>query len=74
MGLDIIKLLMVVISKCSFYQYLLMGPIIKLHYTKLESVARDNHSSLLGPFISYEVEKKLCIPLKGQMLENFLWL
>jgi hypothetical protein len=35
-----------------------------LCYTTMESLVRDKHSSLLGPFISYE-EKKCC--------ENGLW-
>ncbi len=34
------------------YLKLRMGPIIQ--YTRLERLVRDKHSSLLGPFVSYE--------------------
>jgi hypothetical protein len=31
-----------------------------LHYTKVERLARDKHSSLLGPFINYEENENDC--------------
>jgi hypothetical protein len=30
-----------------------------LYYTRLEMVDRDNHSSLLGPFVGYEENEVL---------------
>jgi hypothetical protein len=33
--------------------------MLVLHYKRLDKLARDKHSSLLGPFISYE-ENKFC--------------
>ena len=35
-----------------------------LHYTRLERLARDKHSSLLGPFVSYEEKVVLIIRLE----------
>jgi hypothetical protein len=31
-----------------------MEKIIPLHYTRMEKLARDKHTSLFGPFVSYE--------------------
>ncbi len=32
-----------------------------LHYTRLERLAGDNHSSFLGPFVSYEEKNSVLI-------------
>jgi hypothetical protein len=32
-----------------------------LHYTRLERLARDQHSILLDPFVSYKENEVLCI-------------
>jgi hypothetical protein len=37
----------------SFSVYLTNGPNKLLHYTRLEKLAKDKHSSLLGPFKIY---------------------
>ncbi len=50
----------------SFSFYLTNGPNKKvLHYTRLKSLARDKHSSLLGPFVSYEENKEFKIWLQN---------
>ncbi len=36
----------------SFYEWAKCARV--LHYTVMESLARDKHSSLLGPLLSYE--------------------
>jgi len=41
-----------------------MGYARALHYEWLDSVAREKHSSLLGPFVSYE-EKEVYASVSG---------
>jgi hypothetical protein len=44
----------VILTTLHFLYNLQIGPKARvLHYTKLEILARDKHSSLLEPFISY---------------------
>jgi hypothetical protein len=51
-----------VFTTLHFLQNLQMGPISKaLHYTRLERLTRDEHSSLLDPFESYEEIEVLLI-------------
>jgi hypothetical protein len=38
---------------------------LMFHYTKRKSPAREKHSSLLSPFVSYEENEVLCIVLPG---------
>ncbi len=46
---------------------------IMLHYTRLKRLVRDKHSSLLGPFITYEENKFLQIRTQGQFSEHFFF-
>jgi hypothetical protein len=43
-----------IFKKLHFLHKLQMGPMHKRHYTRLERLDRDKHSSLLGPFVSYD--------------------
>jgi hypothetical protein len=45
-----------------------------LHYTRLERLARDKHSSLLGPFVSYEENEVLWIWLQVSYSQHFIFL
>ncbi len=42
------------IRNTSFSASVTNGPNKIVHYTRMERVARDKHSSLLNPFLSYE--------------------
>ncbi len=44
-----------------------------LHYTQLEWLSQDKHSSLLGPFGGYEEKEVLCIQLQGSYSQNFIF-
>ncbi len=44
-----------------------------LHYTKLERVAKNKHSSLLEPFVSYEENEVLWIRAQGQYSQHFFF-
>ncbi len=44
-----------------------------LGYSKLDMVGRDKHSSLLGPFVSYEENKVLWPWLPAQLSQHFIF-
>jgi hypothetical protein len=44
-----------------------------LHYTRLKRLARDKHSSLLGPFITYEENKVLQIRTQGPYSQHVIF-
>ena len=51
-----------------------MGPIdYLLHYTKLEMFARENCSSLLSPFVSWEENEALWIWFQGPYSQHFIF-